>query len=66
MWGPLKKKKGPSLSWEWRSQGPQTSKPSGNSGSMNILAATHGHCSMTTVQKTNEAKKATIAVCCLE
>ena len=29
--GTLKKEKGPSVSWKWRSQGPQTSKTSGNS-----------------------------------
>ena len=30
--GTLEKEKGPSVSWKWRSQGPQTSKTSGNSG----------------------------------
>ena len=29
--GTLKKEKGPSVSWKWRSEGPQTSKTSGNS-----------------------------------
>ena len=38
--GTLKKEKGPSVSWKWRSEGPHTSKTSGNSE----FKAEHEHC----------------------